>query len=45
MAFGVSLFFSILPHVLAGGKRGGLSEEFSESPRVQSFVVTLGGGL
>jgi len=29
----------VLPPILAGGKSGGLGEEFSESPRVEGFVV------
>jgi len=35
----------MFPHVFAGGERGSLGEEVIRSPRVQGFVVTLGGGL
>jgi len=32
----------VLPHILTGGKSGGLDEEFSGSPRVESFVIYAG---
>jgi len=32
----------MLPHVLAGGKRGGLGEEVNRSPWVEGFVVNVG---
>jgi len=41
----IRLVVPVLPHILAGGKSGGLNEEFSGSPRVEGFVITLGGVL
>jgi len=49
MALGVSLFLSMLPHVLVESKFGSLGEEVSESPRVEGFVIDggrrVGGGF
>jgi len=38
----VRLFVPVLPHVLAGGKNGGLDKEFNGSPRVECFVIYVG---
>jgi len=32
----------MLPHILVGGKSGGLGEEFNEGPRVLDFVIYVG---
>jgi len=45
MALGIRLFISMFPHVLDGCEHGGLGEEVIRNPRVQGFVVNVGGGL